>query len=154
MLHLILTNRNLICRKEQNISCHQKRVSKEPHIDPMIRIVSTGLLIFLKFGFIGMGPVEQALRGKTSQNPAELKNLRNIRLTIKDRSFWIQAKSQPGSCNLIGHLPEFFALVNVGQRMIVGNKQQISYKSPADLRPSGSKSSESVISAEVTLGSS
>ena len=86
VLNLVAANRDFMRFKQQNISAHQHRVHEKTGRDVGVRVV-TRSLVFIDRCLVGMGAVEHAFTCYAGQQPAKLRNFRNIRLPIEHDTF-------------------------------------------------------------------
>ena len=82
VLNLVTSDRHFVCIKDQDIRGHQNRIGKQPHRDAKIGVVARRL-VGLHRRLVGMRTIHQSFRGRTGQHPAQLCDLRNIRLPVK-----------------------------------------------------------------------
>ena len=121
MLHLILSDRNKISVKKQNIGRHQNGVSVKPHIHSAV-----GIFALFNIGsdrrLVRVRPIHQPFRGKSAQKRCQFENLRNIRLPVKQRFFGIQSARHPRGGDCIRVAPKLLRIFDRIERMIIGNK--------------------------------
>ena len=74
--------------EHQDVGRHQHRVHEQASGHPVVGLLAGGG-VFVDGGFVGVGAVEQAFAGHTSEQPSQLRNLRDIALAVEKHFVWV-----------------------------------------------------------------
>lgn len=121
VLHLILAHRHDGRLHRHDICRHQDGIGVKPHVNVGIDIAPC-LAVFIDAGLIGMATVHQALGRDGGQQLRDLKNLRHIRLAVKNGLGRIKPEREIAGGDFVG-VPANGGGVMYGiERMIIGDE--------------------------------
>ena len=99
VLNLILADGNAVGVEHQNVGRHQNGVAVKAHRYAGVHVFALGGVGFDK-RFVGVCAVHEALGADAVQEPIQLRNFRNVALTVKRDVLGIEPCSEPTGRNL------------------------------------------------------
>ena len=99
MLNLILADGNAVGVEHQNVGRHQNGVAVKAHRNAGVHVFTLGGVGFNK-RLVGVCAVHEAFGADAVQKPVQLRDFRNVALTVKRDVIGIEPRSKPTCRNL------------------------------------------------------
>ena len=113
VLHLVLADRHDVGVVGQNVGGHQHRIGEQPGVGRQ----PLGLLLL-----VGVASFQQPQRRAGHQQPAQLGDLRHVRLHEQRGPLRVEAQGQQIECRVECRLPQPLRIADRGQRVQVGDE--------------------------------
>ena len=121
VLDLIAPHGHLAGAEHKDVGSHQHGVHEQARRYAVVQLAACGLVLVLR-GLVGMSAVEQAFARHTGQQPAQLRDFRDVALAIESHLLRVQPGGQPAGGNFQRAALNARRLIAFDERVVVGQK--------------------------------